>query len=199
MPFLKTKVGSLFNPGFLRSAGLLLVILTGSVIINLSLNAQKPLSREYQLKAVFLSNFTQFVLWPDSAFQQSDSPLIIGILGVDPFGSYLDENIRGEAVGTHPLEVRRYATTEKINECHILFIKIKNKNTISRALDKLKCQSILTVSETENFTRIGGMIEFYNDTAKIRLRINVQPATDANLVISSKLLRLAEIDSTKSN
>src|SRR2546430_1625474 len=63
-------------------------------------------SAEYQLKAVFLFNFAQFVEWPAQASTEPDAPLVIGVLGQNPFGSYLDELVRGEKVGPHPLVVR---------------------------------------------------------------------------------------------
>src|SRR5690242_10742668 len=58
-----------------------------------------PPTAEYQLKAVFLFNFAQFVEWPARAFAAPHAPLVIGVLGADPFGSYLDELVAGEKVG----------------------------------------------------------------------------------------------------
>ncbi len=41
---------------------------------------------EYQVKAVFLFNFSQFMEWPPDAFPTPDTPFVIGVLGADPFG-----------------------------------------------------------------------------------------------------------------
>ncbi len=49
------------------------------------------------------------------------------------------------------------------------------------------------MSDGENFAKRGGMIQFVNDKNRIRLRINLEAAQAANVVISSKLLRVAEI------
>jgi hypothetical protein len=46
--------------------------------------------------AVFLFNFTQFTEWPRSAFASEEAPLVIGIIGADPFGKYLEETVSGE-------------------------------------------------------------------------------------------------------
>ena len=51
---------------------------------------QAQISAENQLKAVFLFNFAQFVEWPPSAFHEPADPIVIGVLGDDPFGPYLD-------------------------------------------------------------------------------------------------------------
>src|SRR4051812_24348582 len=84
--------------------------------------AQVSASSEYQLKAVFLFNFTQFVEWPAATFPAADTPFIIGILGKDPFGNYLNETINGEKVNGHALVVEHYNTIEELKICHILFI-----------------------------------------------------------------------------
>src|SRR5690348_11218885 len=68
-----------------------------------------PVPGEYQVKAVFLFNFTHFVEWPADAFPGPAAPFVIGVLGQDPFGSALDEAVRGETVNGHPLVVQRYS------------------------------------------------------------------------------------------
>ncbi len=61
-----------------------------------------------QVEAVFLFNFAQFVDWPPESFPDSQAPLIIGILGDDPFGPFLEQTVRGETVRGRPVEIRRY-------------------------------------------------------------------------------------------
>src|SRR5580692_3792840 len=74
----------------------------------ITLAAQTSISKEYQIKAVFLFNFAQFVQWPETNFSGADAPFCIGVLGDDPFDAFLDETVRGETVKGHPLVVRRY-------------------------------------------------------------------------------------------
>lgn len=148
---------------------------------------------EYQLKAVFLFNFTQFVEWPPQAFTDTNSPLVIGVLGNDPFGSYLDETVRGETINGRPLTVQRYNTAEEIKHCHVLFISRSEAARLPQIFASLKGRSILTVGDADNFSRDGGMIRFATVANKIRLRIALEAAKAANLSISSKLLRPADI------
>lgn len=155
--------------------------------------AQSPASPEYQLKAVFLFNFAQFVEWPASAFPDSAAPLVIGVLGADPFGSYLDETVRGETVDEHPLVVRRFRSVDEITTCHILFVSRQEESRLTGILDSLKGRSVLTVSDADRFASRGGMIRFVTDHNRIRLRINLDAAKAAHLTLSSKLLRPAQI------
>jgi hypothetical protein len=162
---------------------------------NISL-AQAGPTPEYQLKAVFLFNFAQFVEWPPSAFVAQDSPLVIGVLGEDPFGSYLDETVRGETVNNHPLVVQRFRQVEQISTCHILFVGQAEQAHLKAILGSLEGRSVLTVSDAEHFASRGGMIRFVTDQHRIRLRINLEAARAAGLTISSKLLRPAQIVSS---
>ena len=149
-------------------------------------------SAEYQVKAVFLFNFALFVEWPATTFADDRAPLVIGVLGDDPFGPYLDELVRSEQVGGRPLQVRRLHKTEEIAGCHILFVSHGVANFDRIAAD-LRGHNVLTVGDTDNFNRLGGMVRFAMENGKIRLRINAAAAQDTGLTISSKLLRWATI------
>ena len=151
--------------------------------------AQK--ASEYQVKAAFLFNFTKFLDWPPATMGQADEPFVIGVLGTDPFGSYLDETIAGEKIMEHPMIIKRFSTVEQIDRCHILFINEPRKTT--EVLNALKGKSILTVSDDSHFCRNGGIIRFYTENESIHLEINIQAAKAANLAVSSKLLRIAKI------
>ena len=155
--------------------------------------AESAPSAEYQLKAVFLFNFAQFVEWPAHAFRDAKAPLVIGILGEDPFGAFLDQLVSGEKVGDHPLIVRRFRRAEDTTECHILFISRSEAATLGQIIARLKGRSLLTVSDADTFTRQGGIVRFVTENGKIRLRINVEAAKGCELTISSKVLRPAMI------
>jgi hypothetical protein len=152
--------------------------------------------KEYQLKSVFLFNFAQFVDWPADAFADAQAPLVIGVLGDDPFGPFLDETVRGEHVNGRSLVVRRYRRLEDVKNCHILFVSRSESEQLPAILAGLKGRSILTVGDMPDFAVNGGMIRFVNEKNRIRLSINLDAAKSANVTISSKLLRPAEIVTT---
>ena len=152
-----------------------------------------PAPTEYEVKAVFLFNFSQFVDWPAAAFADGRSPLVIGVLGHDPFGATLDEIVRGETVSGRPLAVRRYESLDQLDACHILFIDRSQDAQLDAILAALKGRSVLTVADFEGFARRGGIIRFTTVGNKIRLRVNLTAAQEAKLTISSKLLRPAQI------
>lgn len=89
-----------------------------------------------------------------------------------------------------PLEIKHYRRLEDIEACHILFISSSESGRLKEILPALKDRNILTVGDTDGFTRSGGMIQFFTEQNKIRLRINENAAKAVRLTISSKLLRL---------
>ena len=155
--------------------------------------ARAETAAEYQIKAVFLFNFTQFVTWPAGAFAKPDAPLVIGIVGDDPFGAALDAAVEGGTSGTHPLRVRRFKGGEPMTDCQVLFISRSKSSALTRILESVRGQPVLTVGDMDDFANRGGMVRLLTVNNKIRLRINLGAARTAGLEISSKLLRPAEI------
>jgi hypothetical protein len=149
-------------------------------------------SREYDLKAVFLFNFATFVEWPEAARPPANEPLVIGILGRDPFGPALDEIVAGEKLNGHPLQVRRCRTPDEARGCHILFISASEAPRATEILEALKGQPVLTVGDMPRFLEMGGVIAFSTD-ARLQLHVNAPAARQAGLSISSKLLRVATV------
>jgi YfiR/HmsC-like len=149
---------------------------------------------EYQVKAVFLFNFAQFVVWPAEAFGPTNAPFSICIVGEDPFGTALDATVRGENVGGHPFVVRRYRNPGDIEStCHILFIGESQMTQLEQIVKALGDRAVLTVSDIDRSAEHGAMIQFASEHNRLRLRINIAAAKAAGLTISSKLLRPSEI------
>jgi hypothetical protein len=155
--------------------------------------AGAPPATEYQVKAAYLFNFGQFVEWPAGALGSSTAPFVIGIVGDDPFGSMLDDVVRGESIGGHPLEVRRFREGDDVAACNILFIGRDDAARIGRTLQAVRGRSVLTVTDATGDESRGAIIVLKTENKRVRMRIDVAAARANNLVISSKLLRPAEV------
>ncbi len=152
--------------------------------------AAEPAPTEYQLKAVFLFNFAQFVEWPADAFATADAPLSICVLGKDPFGSNLDEVVRGESAAGRRLVVERHASLASVASCHILFVPASQSREIDNLAARSRDSRTLLVTDGP---QQDAMIGFVKERNRIRLRVNLAAVNAAQLSISSKLLRIAEI------
>jgi hypothetical protein len=155
--------------------------------------AQSSPSPQYRVEAAFLFNFTKFIDWPASAFNSPEEPFVIGILGDDPFGNFIDEVVKDEKVKEHSIKIERYADSSNIGKCHLLFINSRKKERVNELLKELTYQNVLTVSNDDNFLREGGMIQFFTEDNKIRVAINTSATKAAQISVSSKLLALARI------
>ena len=153
-------------------------------------------SPEYLIKAGFIYNFAKFVEWPSTAFADADSPIVIGVLGNDPFGPMIDRIVEDKKIGNRGFIVKRFKwgkDLRDLRDCKILFISASEKAHIDDVLQMVKGQPILTVGETPGFAERGGMIRFVLEDNRVRFEVNVDAARQAELNISSRLLTLARI------
>lgn len=176
--------------GRLKLIALSLLFLMIQWMIPQSMDADETPSAEYLLKAAFLYNFARFVEWPYSAFSDIRSPLRLCILGEDPFGKAI-ETITGKSVAERKLEIITTKRLENTEECHILFISRSEEKRMATILELVRKKAVLTVSEADDFLRMGGMIQLMMEENKVRFSINQSAAERGNFMISSKLLKLA--------
>ncbi|MDP9253449.1 MAG: YfiR family protein [Verrucomicrobiota bacterium] len=158
--------------------------------------AEPPQSQpksEYALKAVFLYNFCRFIEWPKSAFASPTEPITIAVIGEDPFGPLLEEAVQGETLRGRSIQIQRYRKPDSIKHCHLLFISRSEAGRIEAILAAVAGKSVVTVGETDAFLDRGGMIALMAERNRIRLHINPSLLRAANLDVSSKLLRVAEV------
>ena len=165
-------------------------VLLGSLLLRGSAWAAER--EEYAIKAAYLYNFAKFVEWPLRTFPADDAPLSICIVGDNPFGNTL-EMLAGKAVKNHPVEVLHVPEATRLDLCHIVFIGRAEQRRFKVILAKIARLPILTVSDISDFAQAGGIIGFFEAEQRIRFSINIAAAEQANLKLSSQLLKLAVI------
>jgi hypothetical protein len=151
-----------------------------------------PAATEYQLKALCLLNLAKYVDWPAQVFPETNSPIIIGIIGENKFEGDLKEEMAGKCIGGRKIMVTAVASEKEYRRCQILFIGASDTALEAEVLKGVKSLPVLTVGETEQFARDGGIIDFTTRDEKVRFAIDLNAARAVGLGISSKLLSLAE-------
>jgi hypothetical protein len=175
----------------MRLRAALFLCLSSILLLAVDGGAQSAAPSEYRLKAAFLFNFAKFIDWPPTAFADDTSPFIFGILGDNPFGTDLEQTVAGKKINEHPIVIQIFQAATEATNCHILFICNSEKKRLPEIIQGLRGTTVLTVGETEEFTKTGGIINFVQEASKIRFQINDDAAKVARLKISSKLLSLA--------
>lgn len=154
---------------------------------------------EYQVKALFLLNFTKYVDWPPTSFVETNTPIIIGLYGENRFGDALNKAVEGKTISGRRIIVQSIDRDDDLGKCQILFISDSEKSRLGEILDRVKALPVLTVSEIDQFLEQGGAINFVKKDGKIRLEVNLDAARLAKIQISSKLLNVADVVKGKTN
>jgi hypothetical protein len=168
---------------------IVLILLTVNLITGPAVGEE---FREGQIKVAYLYNFAKFVDWPPEAFKSDSAPIIIGILGVDPFGSLLD-SLKDKNVRGRKFQIKRAVKPENMEECHILFFGASEKANLRGLLSMIKNNHILTVSDLDRFAHLGGMIGLTQVEEKINFEINIDVVQRSRLKFNAQLLKLARI------
>lgn len=143
---------------------------------------------EYDVKAVFLYNFTRYVQWPEALEPEG---LTIVVLGKSAIVAPLQEIARKRAVGQTPIVVRQCLEIGQIGRPRILFVARSAVPEIARVLEKTRGTDILTVSEAEGLAARGVAINFVERNGTIRFEMSERTLREARIQVSSQLLKLA--------
>lgn len=148
---------------------------------------------ETQIKAAFLVNFPKYVEWPSGVFVQTNSPIVVAVLGESNLDGELRKMTENKVIKGRPVTFRRLTADDEFPGCHVLFISAEQQPRSAGILARLKDASILTVGESDDFLANGGMINMVRRDRKIVLEVNLAVVGKARLKISSKLLSVASV------
>ncbi len=149
----------------------------------------QPVS-EFKLKAAFVYNFALFTDWPSIALPpraplqlcfNANSSLRFALMELNT------KLVRGRRIMTRAL-------TDEIGEvgtCHILFLDSVDRERWPQIRKAAMDASVLTVSDDSGLVGGGAIIALYVENNRIAFDIDLDAAWEAQLTISSKLLRLA--------
>ena len=165
------------------------ILAVGSVLLS---RAAAQDFAEYDVKAAFLSNFAEFVKWPAASFEGATSPIVIGVLGADPFGKVLPDLLRGKTVGGRSMSLKRSRTAADLQACQIVFISQSESARLGDVLASFQGRPIVTVSDVSGFCTGGGVISMVvTKGGKVGFEVNASAAKQQGLQIKPNFLKLA--------
>jgi hypothetical protein len=147
----------------------------------------------YPLKLAFIYNVTKFVEWPPAAFSSPSAPVVICIMGHDPFPEDAERELRSRTSGGRPVEIRKLAIADDPGVCHVVFICDSELKNTTRILTRAENTIALTIGESQGFGAQGGVVNLVIHDANVHFEINTGAAERKHLIISSRLLALARI------
>lgn len=148
---------------------------------------------EYEVKAGLMLVFLEYIEWPEGAFANEDSPIVVGILGDDPFGSVLERTFADQQVNGRTVQLRRSRHAEDFKRAHLVFVSRSERNRVAEVLAILDEGHAATLSEIRGFCRRGGLLNFYIEDKKVRFEANPSAAQRRSIGIGAQLLKRARI------
>jgi hypothetical protein len=168
----------------------------GAALLSCALGVASPLAAQTAsataLKAALLLNFVKFSEWPADTLAVG-GPIVLCVIGDDTIEGSLREIVKGQAVDGHSLVVRHQSMEASMRSCHVLYAGGLDTKRSAQLIELVKDATVLTVGESEQFPRIGGVAQFFADDGKMRFAVNLESVQRARLRLSSRLLGLAKI------
>ena len=146
---------------------------------------------ERSIKAAFLYKFLDYAEWPDSAFAQPDSPLVIGVTGADDIAAELQQITAGRKVGSRPVSVRRVREADSLAGLHMLFIGRSESARLASLAHRARDRAVLTVTEIPGALEHGAIVNFVLVEGRVRFEIALDNAERSGVKLSSRLLAVA--------
>jgi hypothetical protein len=150
---------------------------------------------EYQIKAEFIERFTRFVEWPQTAQLAPGQPFVIGVIGRDPFGPYLEAIARDRTIKGQQVRISRVSSLDSIGSCRILFVASSEKGRIPEIVVHAREHPVLTIADSPGALASGVMINLYTAENRVRFEINEKELQRAGFQASAQLLKLARASS----
>jgi hypothetical protein len=148
---------------------------------------------EPQIKAAFIYRFTQFVTWPNDAFAATDEPFIVATVGDDSLSATLRHVMAGRVVNGRPIVVVYFASVDRIEHCHLLFVPASQQGTAPAILAKVGNAPVLTVGDGDEFMNQGGGVRLFVEDGRMKFELDPDVVTAARLKPGAQLMKVGQI------
>jgi hypothetical protein len=171
--------------------GWLVLWLVISALLTPGIIRAEEAASEAEVKAAFIYNSIKFTEWPQTAFANDNAPIRIAVIGDDEFTETLKTLLKDKKGHGRSFEVKKIVNPADAKGVHILYCPSSETKKFAQYYDVVKKSPVLTIGESAQFLDAGGIINLIIED-QLRFEIHPEAAESANLVISSRLMRLAK-------
>lgn len=165
----------------------------GAAVSSHAADDRSEVVSETDIKASFLVKLPMFVTWPATPGRDREDPIVIGILGEDPFGETFDATIKPLRFEGRPFAIRRFPDVAALGDCQILFVGRSVQKQWPEVFRKLAGKPVLTISDASGFAVQGGMFNFVAEGSRVRFECNREAVQRAGLKVSGRLLQISRL------
>jgi hypothetical protein len=142
------------------------------------------------LKAAFIFQLPKFTEWPDAAMA-GGVPFSFCVLGDSGVADALERMVKGRNYSGRPIVLTRPGPGATVQGCHALYIA-QGTPRADAILAEVRDRPVLTISDMEGFSRLGGVTQLYFEGGQLRLFIDPAATRRARLRFSAQLLNLSK-------
>lgn len=151
--------------------------------------AQDASAPEQQIKAAYLFKFGGYVEWPEEAFRDAGSPVVIGVAGDTAIAKELEKVAANRTMNGRAVEVRQIRPGDEIDAAHILFVGRSQLALLGELSSRPR--PILTVTDVAKGLDQGSIINFVSAGNRVRFEVSLDMARRSSLKIGAPLLAVA--------
>lgn len=139
----------------------------------------------------FLLNFTRYVEWP-AATLKPEAVLLICLAPGDANMVSQASEFSKQSIQSRLIQIKQVNRPADANTCHVLYLPAETPvTTLPDWLKAARQAGALTVGDLPDMVEVGGMIGLVPVDGRYRFDINLGVARQADLRLSSQLLKLA--------
>lgn len=143
------------------------------------------------IKATFLYKFAPFVTWHPGALGAPPEPFVICIAGNSAFFTLIRDATADLQIGERPFMIRQVRQTADTGGCQILYAEPSENISVAALLGAVRGKPVLTVTDESQGVAARGVVNFVIYQNRVRFEIDLDRATEQQLNVSSRLLKLA--------
>jgi hypothetical protein len=152
---------------------------------------------EDSYKADFAIKLFSYVDWPAGKGVAGDGSATIGVVGSSSCLKQIQAAAAQRTADGKKTAVKELAIDGDFSGCQIVFFQTQEKADLAKILKKTAGQPVLTVGDCPGFAKFGVMVNFFTEADggknKVKFEVNTVTLGDAQLKMSSSLLKLARV------
>ncbi|CAH6915455.1 conserved exported hypothetical protein [Vibrio chagasii] len=148
-----------------------------------ALNIEAAGFKPYEVKAVYLFRIANFIQWNDENLMDK---VHFCVLGNQKINDALVSITNQKTLRSLPIQVYQTLTPQ----CNITYLSDVN----GQLNEQIYSPNMVTISDDDDFTQMGGVIELMHVDNKLKPKINLTNAKKGNYIIGSNLLRISVVE-----
>jgi hypothetical protein len=183
-----------FNPGSAQAGTRVAILLLSILASVLHSSAGRAESSAEAMEVAFVYQFTKYIEWPSRSASKELEPFIITLIGESSaLEPRLMELAQQRKVGERKIQINVVSKASAIPKSEIVIFEGQDVKVLDQIRARTQGMHALVVTNSDGFATMGGMINFFVESSRLRFEINQEVLEAAKLKASSQILKLAKL------